>query len=107
MDTQGQSSETPDAGCSSSARVLLPVECTLEDIATLQSCLRYAPAGATLDGSAVRRIDAAGAKLLVAFMRARRAARHVDRWSAVSEVLVRTIAGLGLTTAINLPRPRR
>lgn len=83
--------------------VLLPADCTIRGIAVLQSCLRSAPAAASLDGSAVRCIDAAGVKLLVAFMRARRAARHVDRWAAVSEVLAGTVLSLGLTTAVNLP----
>lgn len=87
-------------GC---ATVLLPVNCTIGEIGGLHDCLRSAPLGALLDGSAVRRIDSAGVRLLVAHIRERRAARGSVQWKAASAALSDAVAMLGMATAVSLP----
>jgi phospholipid transport system transporter-binding protein len=83
--------------------VVLPPRCTINEIAALQDCLRAASVAATLDGSAVQRIDAAGAKLLIAFMRERRAAHGQIQWRGASAALSRAVIALGVANALNLP----
>ncbi len=56
-----------------------------------------------MDGSAVRRIDSAGVKLLVAFIRERRVSHGQIRWRGASAVLNEVVTGLGVANAVNLP----
>jgi ABC-type transporter Mla MlaB component len=83
--------------------VVLPVNCTLREIAALHDCLRSVSQADALDGSAVQRIDSAGMRLLVAFIRERRAAGCAIGWRAASSALTGAVVLLGLATAINLP----
>jgi len=83
--------------------VVLPPRCTINEIAALQDCLRAASVAATLDGSAVQRIDAAGAKLLIAFIRERRAAHGQIQWRGASAALSHAVIALGVANALNLP----
>jgi anti-anti-sigma regulatory factor len=85
------------------AAIVLPPSCTIREIAVLQECLRGAPLGAALDGSAVRRIDSAGVKLLMAFIRERRVSHGEIRWRGASAVLSDAVIGLGVANAVNLP----
>ena len=82
---------------------VLPPRCTINEIAALQDCLRAASVAATLDGSAVQRIDAAGVKLLIAFMRERRAAHGQIQWRGASAALSHAVIALGVANALNLP----
>jgi ABC-type transporter Mla MlaB component len=90
-------------GCSS---IVLPRRCTLPEIAVLHDLLRSASRDDNLDGSRVEQIDSAGLRLLVAFIRERRAAGCAISWRGASSVLNRAVALLGLTTAVNLPEMR-
>jgi ABC-type transporter Mla MlaB component len=56
-----------------------------------------------LDGSAVRQIDSAGVKLLVAFIRERRVSHGQIHWRSASAVLNKVVIGLGVANAVNLP----
>jgi phospholipid transport system transporter-binding protein len=94
--------KTASAGTADVA-VVLPPRCTINEIAALQDCLRTASVVATLDGSAVQRIDAAGAKLLIAFMRERRAAHGQIQWRGASAALSHAVIALGVANALNLP----
>ena len=91
------SSDTADVA------VVLPARCTINEIAALQDCLRAASVAATLDGSAVQRIDTAGLRLLMAFGRERRAAHGQIQWRGASAVLSRAVIALGVANALNLP----
>jgi ABC-type transporter Mla MlaB component len=92
-----------DSGCSS---VELPRHCTLAEIGALHDLLRSVSRTDNLDGSQVERIDSAGLRLLVAFIRERRAAGYAIGWRAASSVLNRAVWLTGLTAAINLPEMR-
>ena len=83
--------------------VLLPPDCTVGGIADLSKCLRSAVWGAVLDGSAVRRIDTAGVRLLSTFVRERHAALCVVRWRVASPELIDAVLRLEMENAVNLP----
>jgi phospholipid transport system transporter-binding protein len=100
--TSFDSVKNPSPGAAEIA-VVLPARCTINEIAVLQDCLRAASVAATLDGSAVQRIDAAGVKLLMAFMRERRAAHGQIHWRGASAVLSHAVIALGVANALNLP----
>ena len=93
----------PSRSTAQATAVVLPPTCTINEIAVLQECLRSAPLEAVLDGSAVRRIDFAGVKLLVAFIRERRVSHGQIRWRGASAVLYEVVTGLGVANAVNLP----
>jgi ABC-type transporter Mla MlaB component len=86
--------------------VALPADCTRSGIGALHDQLRAAGRHDVLDGSAVQRIDAAGLRLLLAFMNERRAAGSVIAWRATSQVLSTAAQELGLTAAMHLPGVR-
>lgn len=83
--------------------VALPADCTIGAIGVLHERLRTAGRGDSLDGSTVQRIDAAGLRLLVAFMRERRAAGRTIVWRGMSQVLSEAAQQVGLVEAIRLP----
>jgi hypothetical protein len=65
--TPSDSGKTPFPGTADVA-VVLPARCTINEIGALQDCLRAAASvAASLDGTAVQRIDAAGLKLLMQY----------------------------------------
>ena len=86
--------------------VALPADCTRSGIGALHDQLRAAGRHDALDGSAVQRIDAAGLRLLLAFMNERRAAGSVIVWRGTSRVLSNAAQELGLTAAMRLPMPQ-
>jgi ABC-type transporter Mla MlaB component len=83
--------------------VVLPKHCTLAQIGVLHDILRSACRNDDLDGSDVERVDSAGLRLLVAFIRERRAAGGSVGWRGASAVLHKAVSALGLTAAVNLP----
>ncbi len=83
--------------------VALPADCTRNGIGALHDQLRTAGRHDVLDGSEVQRIDAAGLRLLLAFMNERRAAGSVIAWRGTSGVLSKAAQELGLTAAMRLP----
>jgi ABC-type transporter Mla MlaB component len=83
--------------------VALPAGCTFRAIAGLYSCLRRMPAAAAFDGSAVQRIDRAGMRLLLAFIRERRSAHAAVSWSSASPAQQEAVRALGLMTAMKIP----
>ena len=83
--------------------LVLPPRCTINEIAAMQDCLRATSVAVTLDGSAVQRIDAAGVKLLIAFIRERRAAHGQIQWRGASALLIHAVIALGVANALNLP----
>ncbi|MGJ8670410.1 MAG: STAS domain-containing protein [Oceanococcus sp.] len=56
----------------------------------------------TLDGSAVERVDAAGLQLLGSYFKHCQQQKRVCTWSASSDVLQHSAAGLGLAQALQL-----
>ena len=82
--------------------VELPADCTIHGIGVLHERLRTAGRGDSLDGSTVQRIDAAGLRLLVAFMHERRAAGSTIAWRGISKVLSDAARKRGLVEAIRL-----
>jgi ABC-type transporter Mla MlaB component len=86
--------------------VALPADCTRNGIGALHDQLRAAGRHDVLDGSEVKRIDAAGLRLLLAFMNERRAAGSVIAWRGTSGVLSKAAQKLGLTAAMHLPAPQ-
>jgi phospholipid transport system transporter-binding protein len=100
--TPSESETTPATGTADVA-VVLPPRCTINEIAALQDCLRGASVAVTLDGSAVQRIDTAGVKLLIAFIRERRAAHGQIQWRGASAVLIHAVIALGVANALHLP----
>lgn len=83
--------------------IALPADCTLGEIGVLHERLRTAGRGDSLDGSTVQRIDAAGLRLLVAFVHERRAAGSTIAWRGISKVLSEAAQKVGLVEAIRLP----
>lgn len=57
-----------------------------------------------LDAAAVERVDASALQLLTAFVRALEAQKREVVWQAPSDAFVRSVNGLGLATALGLPR---
>jgi ABC-type transporter Mla MlaB component len=86
--------------------VALPADCTRNGIGALHDQLRAAGRHDALDGSAVQRIDAAGLRLLLAFMNERRAAGSVIAWRGTSKVLSKAAQELGVAAAMHLPVPQ-
>jgi anti-anti-sigma regulatory factor len=86
--------------------IALPADCTIAAIGILHDRLRTAGRGDSLDGSTVQRIDAAGLRLLVAFMHERRAAGSTMAWRGTSKVLSEAARKVGLVEAIRLPSLR-
>jgi ABC-type transporter Mla MlaB component len=100
--TRSDSVNTPATGTADVA-VVLPPCCTINEISALQDCLRAASVAVTVDGSAVQRIDTAGVKLLIAFIRERRAAHGQIQWRGASAALIHAVIALGVANALNLP----
>jgi len=87
------------------ARVALPADCRIADLATLKAALEAAlsaPAAA-LDGGAVERIDTAALQLLTVFRREAAARGVAVEWLGASEVLRDGAARLGLARTLELP----
>ncbi|MDQ2641633.1 MAG: STAS domain-containing protein [Pseudomonadota bacterium] len=88
------------------ARLVLQADCTLRQATTLKtSLLELQPGaqGATLDGSAVQRIDTAGLQLLAAFAQGETKAGRPLAWSGASPVLREASSRLGLAAVLSLP----
>ena len=83
---------------------VLPANCTIRDIGVLHECLRSAPLGSHLDGSAVQRIDTAGLQVLVAFLHERRSASLPVEWQSVSAALSDAASLVGAMSVLQLPR---
>ncbi len=97
--TDTQSTPKSEGRCA----IALPADCTIGGIGVMHQTLRTAGRGDSLDGSTVQRIDAAGLRLLVAFMRERRAAGRTIVWRGISSVLSEAARQVGLAEAIRLP----
>lgn len=95
--------QTHSSSADGRSSVALPADCTIQGIGVLHERLRTAGRGDSLDGSTVQRIDAAGLRLLVAFMHERRAAGSTIAWRGISKVLSESARKLGLVEAISLP----
>jgi len=95
--------QSPPNSTDGRSSVALPADCTIHGIGVLHERLRTAGRGDSLDGSTVQRIDAAGLRLLVAFMHERRAAGSTIAWRGISAVLSDAARKLGLVEAIRLP----
>src|SRR5690606_38453661 len=88
------------------ARLVLQADCTLRQAASLKSsllALKPGAQGATLDGSAVQRIDTAGLQLLAAFAQGEARAGRPLAWAGVSPLLQDAGRVLGLTAVLSLP----
>jgi len=92
----------------SAARTLtLPAQSESPQLATLHSDLKKLLAldgTATLDASAVTRVDTAMLQLLVAFVRERQANGRNIAWQSVPASFADTAQRLGLTAALGLSR---
>lgn len=80
------------------AAVTLAAECTLPQANALRSQLAavFAQPAATIDVSAVRRIDTANLQLLAAFVRDRRAAGLAVEWLGAAQAFTQSADRLGL-----------
>ncbi|HWL64192.1 MAG TPA: STAS domain-containing protein [Steroidobacteraceae bacterium] len=88
------------------ASVKLQADCTLRQATSLKSSLlglKPGAQGATLDGSAVQRIDTAGLQLLAAFAQGEAKAGRPLAWAGASPVLQDAGRRLGLAAVLSLP----